>query len=364
MKYEIEFIGINQGQESKNADAICFRYYDNSLGRFVTGVYDGGFKEYGVALKNHLNKYYFSGETNPTIDYVFCSHSDQDHASGLEEILNSFQVGTLIMNRPWLYINELFPKISDGRITPSSLEHRLRETYPYINKLESIALENGIDIQEGFRNQTINEHLAVLSPSKEFYLQLLVASSKTPLQENAEEMLASVTENVKSATESWTNELIREDVHTSAENESSIIVLGDMQEEKFLLTGDAGIQALRSAADYAEDEGNICNLNEIDVHQIPHHGGRRNVSPSVLNRVVGNIIPEGTPETKTAIVSVSTGSDYPKKMVVNAYIRRGAKVYVTRSNTLRHYYGDMPRREGWKSANKLEFSEKVEDWDS
>ena len=358
MKYEIDFLGINQ--KSQDADAISFRYYDDILHRFVVVVYDGGLKTYGTALKDHLNAFYFKGESEPLIDYVICSHPDQDHASGLTEILNNFNVGTLVMNRPWLYIDELFPLVSDGRITKASLERRLHESYPYIDELESLAVENGITIQEGFQGTTIDSKLTILSPSKEFYLQLLAESSKTPLQEKADNLFAFVVKAVKNALESWTNELIREDVETSAENESSIIILGDMEEEKFLLTGDAGIRALKSAAGYAE--GNICSLKEIDVHQIPHHGGRHNVSPSILNRIVGSIIPKGTTATKTAIVSVAVGSDHPKKMVTNAYIRRGANVYEARDKVLRQHYGDMPKREGWKSANALEFSEEVEDW--
>jgi len=358
MKYEIDFIGINQ--KTKNADAISFRYYDDSLQRFVVGVYDGGLKDYGIALKNHLNQYYFSGVANPIIDYVICSHPDQDHASGLTEIIDNFTIGTLIMNRPWLYIDELFPKIDDGRITKTSLERRLRESYPYIDELESLATEKEIDIQEGFQGTNIGDSLTILSPSKEFYLQLLVESSKTPLQEKADGLFELVIKAVKNALESWTSELIREDVETSAENESSIIILGDMKDEKFLLTGDGGIRALESAADYAEE--NICSLKEIKVHQIPHHGGRHNVSPSILNRIVGSITPKGTAATKTAIVSVAVGSDHPKKMVTNAYIRRGAEVYEARDKVLQHHYGDMPQRDGWGSANALEFSEKVEDW--
>ena len=358
MKYEIDFMGINQ--KTQNADAISFRYYDDSLRRFVVGVYDGGLKDYGAALKDHLNKYYFNGMTNPTIDYVICSHPDQDHASGLTEIIDNFNVGTLIMNRPWLYIDELYPKVSDGRITKPSLERRLRESYSYIDELESLAIEKGIDIQEGFQGTKIGNNLTVLSPSKEFYIQLLVESSKTPLQEKADSLFTLVVKAVKNALESWTSELIREDVETSAENESSIILFGDMEDEKFLLTGDGGIRALEAAADYAEN--NICSLKEVGVHQIPHHGGRHNVSPSILNRIVGGIVPKGTAATKTAIVSVAVGSDHPKKMVTNAYIPRGAKVYEARDKVLQHHCGDMPQRDGWSSANTLEFSEEVEDW--
>lgn len=75
MKYEMDFIGIQE--KTKDADAICFRYYDEALGRYVVCVYDGGLEAYGTPLKNHLNEYYFNDlndEEQPRIDYVICSH--------------------------------------------------------------------------------------------------------------------------------------------------------------------------------------------------------------------------------------------------------------------------------------------------
>lgn len=354
MRYEIDFLGLRK--ETKDADAICFRYCDETLQRYVVGVYDGGLTEYGVALKEHLRKYYFNNDPNPKIDYVICSHPDQDHAVGLTEILENFEVGVLVMNRPWLYVDELIQRGFAGRMKNASLEKSLRESYPYADELETLAKDKGIPIQEGFQGTDIDGHLTILSPSRDLYLQLLVESSKTPLHEDAHNLLA----YIKNAIETWTNELIREDVETSAENESSIVVLGDMGEERFLLTGDAGIRALGAAADYAET--NIYSLQTVDVQQIPHHGGRHNVSPSILNRVVGRIVPEGTMPTKTAIVSVAAGTDHPKKMVVNAYIRRGANVCEARTATLWHRHGDMPSREGWDTAETLKFSKEVEDW--
>lgn len=358
MKYELDFLGINE--EGKDADAICFRFYDDSLQRYVVGVYDGGFQKYGEKLKDHLNQYYFNTTTSPYIDFVICSHPDQDHASGLTEILENFSVGQLYMNRPWAFIDELYPKISDGLITEHSLENRLREAYPYINQLEELALDRGIPIYDAFQGTKIYEKLTILSPSKEFYIDLLVESEKTPLSETSNANLFKRLANaVQTAIETWTGELLRENVSTTAENETSVILLGDMEKELFLLTGDAGIRSLKRAIDAAPEYG--YELTDVKVYQIPHHGGRHNVSPSILDSLVGSKIGDSESPTKTAIVSVSKGSDHPKKMVTNAFIRRGAKVFEARTNILRHSR-NMPEREGWVTAKKIEFSETVEDW--
>ncbi len=359
MKYEVDFIGIDE--ETTDADAICFRFFADNLNRYVVGVYDGGTQIYGEALMEHLNKYYFSGIENPTIDFVICSHSDQDHASGLATILENFNVDNLIMNRPWLYIDEIFDKVTDGRITKQSLEERLRKSYPYIDNLEKIADEKGIMIYEAFEGLTIFNKLKVLSPSRDFYLDLLVESNKTPLSEKASvNIFKQMKTSILNALESWTNELLREDVATSAENESSVVLFGDMEDESFLLTGDSGVRALGAAIDYASNIG--INLQDVKLQQIPHHGGRHNISPSILDKLIGPRINESDTPHKTAFVSVAKGSDHPKKMVVNAYIRRGVNVYEARTYTLWHHI-NTPSRDNFSSVSCLEFSEQVEDWD-
>jgi hypothetical protein len=45
MNYEIDFIGISE--ETGDADAICFRYYDDQYGRYRVFVYDGGTRTMG-----------------------------------------------------------------------------------------------------------------------------------------------------------------------------------------------------------------------------------------------------------------------------------------------------------------------------
>ena len=46
-------------------------------------VYDGGTKDYGEAIVNHVRKYYGVD----FIDYVVNSHPDNDHAGGLTYVI-------------------------------------------------------------------------------------------------------------------------------------------------------------------------------------------------------------------------------------------------------------------------------------
>jgi hypothetical protein len=231
MPYELDFIGVDV--ETTDADAICFRW-KNDIGGYTIGVYDGGTSVYGEELRDHLLKYYFEEGAGKTIDFVICSHSDQDHSAGLKVILNSFKVNHLIMNRPWAHTRELFLKVDDGRITEESLERRLRETYPYIAELEQLALDKGVQVHDAFQGLKIYDKLKILSPTKQFYIDLLVESTKTPLIESsiASRLYSKLTKTIKNLIESWNTEYLKEDVETSAENEMSLIVLGEMDEEK------------------------------------------------------------------------------------------------------------------------------------
>lgn len=135
-----------------------------------------------------------------------------------------------------------------------------------------------------------------------------------------------------------------------------------VDDECFLLTGDSGIRGLRKAIDYANIEG-FSLKNIVKFYQVPHHGGRHNISTSILNDLIGSIVAENTERDKVAFVSVAKDSDHPLQMVVNAFVRRGVKIYKTNGDTIHHCSGNMPYRKGWGGLEKLKFSKQVEEWD-
>lgn len=51
----------------------------------------------------------------------------------------------------------------------------------------------------------------------------------------------------------------------------------------FLFTGDAGKEALSEALDYWESLG--YNASDFSIVQLPHHGSRKNIDPSILARL-------------------------------------------------------------------------------
>jgi hypothetical protein len=133
-------------------------------------------------------------------------------------------------------------------------------------------------------------------------------------------------------TEKWDTERLRDGGQTSASNETSVILYGEFDDDRrVLLTGDAGVNGLTWAANYADSIG--LPMQQFRFVQIPHHGSRRNVGPTILNRIVGH-----------------------------AFIRRGGKIIATQGTNKIHY-GGFPKREGYTSATPLPFSTKVEAYD-
>lgn len=60
-------------------------------------------------------------------------------------------------------------------------------------------------------------------------------------------------------------------------------------------------------------------------------------------------------------MSTADNHDYPRKMVVNAFLRRGVEIFATKGYIVRHNDG-MDYRYGWSAVEPEQFLEKVEDW--
>jgi hypothetical protein len=109
-----------------------------------------------------------------------------------------------------------------------------------------------------------------------------------------------------------------------------------------LLTGDTGIWGLTMANCFAIQKG--LAMQDFMLVQIPHHGSRRNVGPSILNTILGPIKPNGTPPHSCAFVSAPRDDDtHPREMVLNAFIRRGYKIAAMQGNKI-VFWGGFPAR--------------------
>lgn len=369
MGYEVDFLPVGNGE--KNGDAIAVRFGDlhsrNRRDQFVM-VLDGGTKDSGQILVDHIAKYY--GTTY--IDLVFNTHPDGDHASGLTIVLEQSEVGGLVMHKPWEHSERICHMFNDGRITAGGLSARLKAALENARELERIAERKGIPITEPFAGsemQTCGGILTVLGPTQQYYEALLSDFRSAPEKKEAYSLAANLLKTlqegavavVQRVRESFGVETLEEpdDDATSAENNSSAILLLRVDGCQVLFTGDAGVPALERADDWAEWSG--IALSQCGFSQVPHHGSRRNVGPSILDRIVGPKRNFDVPD-KVAFVSASKDAPkHPSRRVTNAYRRRGARVITTEGAAIWHHSADAPYRADYTAANPLPLYTEVEE---
>lgn len=363
MPYEIEFHPVGDGERS--GDAITLRYWDGSTWRVM--VIDGGYQATGEEVRDHIRRFYGTNH----VDYVVSTHPDNDHISGLRIILSEMTVGQLWLHIPHLHAGRIIHLFRSDRWRVENLENALRRAYPAVEELISLATAQGTQIEGPFQGARIGP-FTVLSPTLAMYDGLLPQFRDTPQYDGG--ILAALghlitgvgrrfSQAIRYAVqENWWTETLREGGTTAAENESSVVLYGNLGAGPILLTADAGLVGLTAAANYADAAG-LPLGHSLSLFQVPHHGSRNNVSPSVLNRLVGPVLLPGQYHPAGCIISAGINDPtHPRQVVVNALVRRGLNPTVTRGNTTRFVHG-MQDRQGWTSAPTLGMVSTVEEYD-
>ncbi len=329
--YEIDFLPV--GTSQKSGDAICMRVGSPSAYEII--VVDGGNFDSGKALVDHINLYY----GNPNfIDHVVCTHPDDDHTSGLRKILENFRVGTVWIHQPWNHAADLLERFKYAWTQQGLADHLRKECFPIVREICEAAEASGATLREPFQGDWIGP-FNVLAPKYSTYLDLVPEMSRTPAQkslvEDARNLWARAAEAAFSVFENWSVETLREPDQgaNSASNESSVVMFGNFTGNRLLLTGDVGVAGLQEAYNYAVQTGqNVVSPNTV---QIPHHGGRRNVSPSILNVILGSRLPDESVVRGWAIASAAKEDPHhPRRVVLNAFRRRGYACTATEGRTI------------------------------
>ena len=362
MGYEIDFLPVERGE--KSGDAIAFRIgnLEGSRDEQFVGIVDGGYTENGEKLVNHVNKYYGTNE----VDLVVSTHPDDDHALGLESVIDLMDVKTLWMHQPWNHADKIRRMFTNERLTTRGLSDKFTRSLEAAKTIERIARAKGIPIIEPFAGEGVlaGNRVAVAGPSRAYYQQLIcdfdcAPKTKTGVLAAAAYYGGGVMEAVKrKIEEKWDLETLSDSCSTSAENNSSTVLLIDAGDEWWMLTGDAGAPALSQAVDFIT--GNGLSLDPIKFFQVPHHGSHHSVGPTLLNQLLGPKLPAGTAGNRTAFVSsAKSAPKHPSKRVVNAFQRRGVKVHATEGESKRHHK-NAPGR-GWTASTPLPFYDEVEE---
>lgn len=332
MNYEIDFLPVGEG----SGDAIVIHYGDDTDG-YALHVVDGGRTETAETIIGHINAFY----PGYHINHMVLSHADDDHATGLVGVMEVMEVKHLWMNRPWLYAAEILHHFH-GNFTLQGLIDNIKERHPYLVQLERLANQKDTVIHEVFQGAKIGA-FTILAPTRNRYVNSIPDFGKTPDRYTTEAagsqgfgLLRYLVEATKKVMENWDIETLANNTETSASNESCVVQYAVLGEKGVLLTADVGPIGLAEAADFGAQLG----FDRPKFVQVPHHGSRHNVTPSVLDTWLGLNQPQGT-VVGTAFCSVGSNKlDYPRAQVTNAFMRRGFKVYSTRSKFLSHYHGD------------------------
>ncbi len=360
--YEIDYLPVGDGERC--GDAIAIRYGNLTGPRSEQTVItvDGGTVESGKALVEHVKKHFGTD----TVDLAILSHPDTDHASGMREVVENLKGGVVAMHLPWNHSSDVKALLDDGRVTVGSLKEKAKKNLAAAREVETIARQKGWKIVEPFAGADNGNGLVVLGPTKEFYQQQLAGFKFMP---GVESVVGGLIQRVFEAAarlipESWISETLKEPAAgaTSPENNSSVVFLLSVDGKQLLFTGDAGVPALHSALDFAAANG--ITMNNVQFLDVPHHGSRKNLGPSVLNRIFGGIRPQNSATTWTAFVSCAKEASHkhPHKKVTNALMRRGAKVCWTKGESILHFF-NAPGRAGYYPIQPLPFHHSVEDDD-
>lgn len=366
MPYEIDFLQVGKGK--RGGDAIAMRFGDLSspdLQNVV--VVDCGFgQETATKMVQLLRRQYDAKR----VDLMVSTHPEMDHIGGLEIVLDEFQdnVGQLAMHLPWRH-HEAIRWIRDGRATPDSISGHLRSSLDAAVSLEKKANAYRVPIVEPFAGiiwEMTGGDVEVVGPNEDFYQSLLPHFDGMPAyaQVRYPPIEFSVPPHFRPGWDAWELELasLSDNSWTSAKNNTSVILQVTVDDRRLLFTGDAGIQALNEAAHYLV----VSDADRLPLRmiQIPHHGSRNNVGPTVLNNIVGPVVPYNQRKEIVAIASCPPDGAprHPNERVLNAFTRRGARCFHTGEGDFRHSFM-APRRTGYYALVPHKFQEQVHDPD-
>jgi beta-lactamase superfamily II metal-dependent hydrolase len=340
--YEVDFLPVESenGPGSKSGDAIAVHFKRATTGEDMVVVIDGGFTAVGDDLAEHIERWYGTRY----VDLVISTHPDADHINGIARLLERLEVGELLLHQPMLH----HPDVSDF----SNIEA--------VQNLLDVAKEQDVTVTEPFTDLTRFEgQLMILGPTRSYYEQLVsqhIQEEQSGTTMRAASTAGRIIEFAKSLLDHTLSylpvETLTDDGDTGPRNNSSVITLLQLDDRRLLFTGDAGISALEAAADvYSEKIGSFSEF-PLRFIQIPHHGSKRNVGPTILDRILGSKGISFSGMTTAYASSALADEKHPSPKVTNAFGRRGCLVSASEGRGIRHGH-NAPDRDGWSTLTPL-----------
>ena len=334
--YEVDFLPVESenGPGSKSGDAIAVHFNTATSGQDIVIVIDGGYTSVGDDLADHIKRWYGT----PYVDLVISTHPDADHINGIARLLERVRVGELLIHQPRLH----HPNVSNF----SNIEAA--------DNLLRVARDRRVIITEPFTGLSrFDGQLLVLGPSEEYY-EGLVAEHIEEVQSGTTTRAVGTSARIKelaksllgSALSYFPIETLTDDSDTGPRNNSSVITLLQTDGRRLLFTGDAGIPALEAAAEVYEQTLGEFRYFPLQFMQVPHHGSKHNVGPTLLDRILGDKSTPFSTEIKAFVSSAKADEKHPSPKVVNAFSRRGCDVSASEGRSICHWHKAPPRPDG------------------
>jgi hypothetical protein len=343
--YQADFLPIGKSQ---CGDSFIVRFGDLSSANrddHTVIIIDGGFTEDWKIVRDTLLEHYH----DTRIDLAISTHPDQDHINGLSGVLENLDVRELWMHAPWLH-SQAIEEAKANAYNVARLDDEIKKELSSSQKLFEVALVHVPVIREPFAGETIYESahglVRVVGPSRDYYESLLPQffdwSKPAPL--GGQSMLKSAVSQALRVAEKLDVETLRDKGETSPQNNTSAMVLIEHGDAKLLFTGDGGREALELTCAELEYLGHM--PGSYQMVQVPHHGSRHNVGPSILTRLLGDRVnTDGHMRGHSYVSAASECADHPQKAVLNAFRRRGYPVISTEG--IHRLFQEGAPRTGW-----------------
>lgn len=235
-EYSVHFVDVGQG------DCTIILLPDGKVVMIDTGP---------ASSRNNLSKY-LSSMTFTTIDYLILTHPDEDHIGNACMIYDRYEV-----------LHSYVPKVSSNYMESRGLNEsnfKVVTSNVWSNTTQSMYNEN-CEITYNFRDVKIYDETSIYGYSIDFF---------TPLEDRQ-----------------------------STNNDYSPIILVNLQNTKYLFTGDASTE---KEEEFLTEYSPLVSSGyfDVDVLQVGHHGSKYSSSTDFLNAVTAEI----------AVISCGSGNKY------------------------------------------------------
>lgn len=309
----VHVVALPIGARSTGGDAIAIKYVLPPSDPVVVCIDSGRTEEHAQALIATVRNVFGCD----AIDILIVTHSDDDHAAGVLHLFEAIEVREIWINDP------------RAAVTASA-----GTAVAVIGEAD----DRQIIMRSALRGTCSNDGVVeIVGPDGAFYEELRPRLG-APNEVQADPIVASA---AVAELDTWEDErLVGTDSSTSATNSSSAITLLWVGDILCLFTGDAGVLAIGRAAEALGSrryEPSAANLV-----QVPHHGSKHNLDSATAEILAGMIVPEGQKWSSGqafASCPADGSKGHPSHRVVNAFVRRGRKVFTTAGSPFHFTYG-------------------------